>query len=565
MRKQNKNIIVILVLIFAGGYFVWDQIYLKRSLSYEDAVSKLSRLLKRVDWSEQYVQRRAKVTLGKKKDLEETLPDIQQFEVVVDPRVSEQEVVVEIFASTEKSGSGNDGWIVDVAKGFNTQSIQLSNGQKAKVRIRKIASGTGYQFIAYRKYLPDAFSPSNQLWIQMAAAHDIPMNVIRQSLVGNIAGVIMKTAVADQLRESYGQLNLKNLIDAVVQGNLAMGYTDPFASSTGLNFLISVLNIFAEGEEKNMLNPSVVSAFEGFQRGVPFISQTTLQMRESVQNDGSLEAFVMEYQTYIKVPELQSGYEFIPFGVRHDNPLYALGHLSKEKQEALEAFATFAEQSRYQQLARKYGFFPPLNYEASFEAPSGRTLIQAQELWKGKKDSGQPIAAIFLCDTSGSMGGSRIKALQGSLLSGSEFIDTNNAIGLVFFNNTSSVVLPIATFNLNQKATFRAAVEDMQAGGGTAMYDGLVVSLSLLVEEKRKNPNIKLRLFVLTDGETDLGLSFEQIRNVVEGLKIPIYTIGYEANLEVLKKLSSIVEAASLNADEGEIEYKIGSLLNAQM
>jgi Ca-activated chloride channel family protein len=97
------------------------------------------------------------------------------------------------------------------------------------------------------------------------------------------------------------------------------------------------------------------------------------------------------------------------------------------------------------------------------------------------------------------------------------------------------------------------------------MYDGIAVALSLLLKEKENNPQAKPMLFVLTDGETGQGLSFKTIRPVIEGIRIPIYTIGYDANLPVLREVSSIVEAASINADQGDVEYKIGSLLNAQM
>ncbi len=78
-------------------------------------------------------------------------------------------------------------------------------------------------------------------------------------------------------------------------------------------------------------------------------------------------------------------------------------------------------------------------------------------------------------------------------------------------------------------------------------------------------PNAKPILFVLTDGESNAGLELNKIRAVIKGLRIPIYSIGYEANIAVLRSLSSLVEAASINADEGNVEYKIGSLLNAQM
>ncbi len=551
----------IVVFYFAGG----ANLFQSGPLTYEKASERLAKLVKKVDWSENLVQRRAQIQLAAGQDMAQMLPDISRFPLMNQPQSGGSDVVVEIFASTEKSGSGTDGWMVEVADAFNAQDIRLKGGQRAKVVIRKIASGTAYEFIAFRKYMPDAFSPSSELWGQMAAAHSIRITPIRAKLVGNIAGVVMKKTVADQMRAKYGTLDVKNLIDAVVQGNLAMGYTDPFASSTGLNFLFTVLATFAGGNEQMMLDPSVVSAFESFQRGVPFVSQTTMQMRESVEKGGSLDAFVMEYQTFIKTQVLQSGYEFLPFGVRHDNPLYAVGDLSPEKMEALEQFATFAGQPKFQKSATDYGFNPPLDYASPFPVPSGAVLIQAQKLWKQKKDAGRPISAIFLCDVSGSMNGSRLNALRKSLLGGSEFIAPENSIGLVLFNHAVSVVLPIQPFNLSQKAAFHAAVEDMTAGGQTAMYSGIAVSLSMLLQEKQKNPNAKTTLFVLTDGETNNGLKFDDVRPVVQALGIPIYTIGYEANLPILQELSSIVEAASINADEGEVQYKIGALLNAQM
>ena len=565
--KKLFVFIVVLAVVGGAGALMYFQTQDRSGgvMSYEKAAARLAALKKKVQWSENLVQRRAQIQLAGAQDITQMLPDIERFPLMNQPQAAGNDVVVEIFASTEKSGSGTDGWMVEVAEAFNAANQRLKSGQRAFVTIRKIASGTAYEFIASRKYLPDAFSPSSNLWGQMAAAHNVNMTPIREKLLGNIAGIVMKKTVADQMKAAYGSLDVKNLIDAVVQGKLAMGYTDPFASSTGLNFLFTVLATFAGGNEQMMLDPSVVSAFENFQKGVPFVSQTTLQMRDSVEKGGALDAFVMEYQTFSKTQILQAGYEFVPFGVRHDNPLYGVGELRAEKLEALQMFAAFAEQAKFQQSAANYGFNPALDYASAFPAPSGAMLIQAQRLWKQKKDAGRPISAVFLCDVSGSMDGSRLNALKKSLLGGSEFIAPENSIGIVLFSNQVSVVLPIEKFTLAHKASFHAAVEDMTAGGQTAMYSGIVVSLSLLLDEKQKNPNAKTTLFVLTDGETNAGLELKDVRPAIQALGIPIYTIGYEANLPVLQELSSIVEAASMNADEGEVQYKIGSLLNAQM
>ena len=566
-KRKLAMYAVIAVIVLAFGLINYGDQLLPGidELTRDEAEAKLSKLMRNVDSREDYVRSRARVELGQKTDITETLPEIRKFRLVVNPSVSSNDVGVEIFVSTEKSGSGTDGWMVEVAEAFNAQNKRLASGRTAKIKIRKIASGTGYQFIASGKYRPQAFSPSNHLWIRMAEAHGVTMTPIRERIVGNIAGIVMKSGSAKELKASYGSLDVKNLIDAVVQGNLVMGYTNPFASSTGLNFLVTVLATFSDGDEDRMLSPEVVSAFEGFQRGVPFVALTTLQMRDSVATDGSLDAFVMEYQTFVKTQALRSGYEFIPFGIRHDNPLYAVGETTPDVREALEAFASFAEQGKFPGTARSYGFNPDLDYTPAFKSPKGDILVSAQRLWKEKKDAGRPIIAVFLCDVSGSMRGNRIQGVKQALLMGSEFITPGNAIGVVLFDTQVRVVLPIRDFDLNHKAGFYAAVQSMDAGGGTAMYDGVAVALAMLGEEQRKRPDAKSLLFVLTDGKTNEGMKFNEMRRVIKGMGIPVYTIGYEADLEELGRLSSLVEAASLNADQGEIRYKIGTLLNAQM
>jgi len=534
-------------------------------LDRDAAVRALQSQVDDIDWSEDFVGRRANIAPTGEVAVGTSLPPIDQFPLVVDPPASAGDVVVEIFVSTEKSGTGTDGWMVEVAEDFNAARQTLPDGRVVQVRIRKIASGTGYEFIASGRYTPDAFSPSHHLWIEMAAAQGVQMTPIRESLVGNIAGIVMKDEVADELRTQYATVDVAAVIDAVVQGRIVMGYTNPFASSTGLNFLVTVLATFGDGDEARMLAPDVASAFERFQEGVPFVALTTLQMRDSVEQSGSLDAFVMEYQTFVNTSSLKNGYEFIPFGIRHDNPLYGVGRLDQTKQDALELFAAFSEQNRYVERATDFGFNPTLAYEPAFEAPSGDTLVAAQKLWKEKKDAGRPVVAVFVADVSGSMEGARIHGVREALISGSEFINSENSVGLVLFSDQVRVVLPVRQFDLNQKAEFIAAVEDMDAAGGTAMYDAIAVGLNMLLKATNADSTVKPILFVLTDGETNEGLDFDSMSRIIQGVSIPIYTIGYEADVAELGRLSSLVEAASLDASAADVEYQIGLILNAQL
>jgi Ca-activated chloride channel family protein len=530
-------------------------------LTQDEALEKLDDLVDDTGWTTRPVSRRASVEPNSTAVLAEALPPIEDFPLVVD---SSSPDASEIFVSSEKAGEGTDGWMVEAAEAFNQSGQTTASGASAQVDIRKIASGIGYQFIASGAYLPQGYSPSNQLWIEMARAGGTTLEPVSEQLVPNVAGIVLKTETADRLREEYGDIDPATMIDAVIQGDLVMGYTDPFASSTGLNFLLTVLDAFNDGDEANLLSPDVVSAFEEFQRNVPFVALTTLQIRESVEDGGTLDAFVMEYQTYSQAESLQSGFEFIPFGVAHDNPLYSVGDVSADQVETLELFAQFAAGETYASKASQYGFAPP-EYEPTVAVPSGETLIAAQQIWKEKKDGGRPVVAVFVADVSGSMDGSRIAALQEALFTGADFITPETSVGLVTFSDEVTEVVPVAPFGLNQKAAFVAAVEDLETGGGTAMYDGVLVGLKQLLEAAESIPDAKPILVVLTDGDTTDGLTFSKASAVIEGLSIPVYTVGFEANIDELATLSSLVEAASLNAEEDDIAYKLGALFNAQL
>jgi len=522
------------------------------------ASERLDELADEIGWVDDPVDRSASIPPPTGADLSATLPPLEEFPIVVQGDRN----AAEIWASTEKSGEDTDGWMTEVAQAFNDSGALLADGSPATISLRSIASGTAYQFIARGDELPAGYSPSNRLWIEMAGEFET-MAEVRPITVENVAGIVMKEETLAELTATYGELTPETLVEAVIAGDLVMGYTDPFVSSTGLNFLVTVLNSIADGDEAQLISDDVASVFEQFQRQVPFVALTTLQLRDSVESDtGTLDAFVMEWQTFTNTDSLQSGFEFIPFGVRHDNPLYTVGSPTPAKAEIVELFARFAEQPEFEELAVDYGFDPP-EYTSTVEAPSGSTLIQAQKVWKDKKDGGRPVATVFVVDVSGSMEGTRIQAVQQAMLSAREFVKPETEVGVVEFNDITAKRLEVAEFDLNQQGRYAAIAEDLSPGGGTAMYDGIVLGLKMLDDLRRSDPELKTLLVVLTDGETTDGLQFEDVEEVIEGLRIPIYTVGFEADLEELNRVSSLVEAASIDASEEDVEFKIAALFNA--
>ena len=87
----------------------------------------------------------------------------------------------------------------------------------------------------------------------------------------------------------------------------------------------------------------------------------------------------------------------------------------------------------------------------------------------------------------------------------------------------------------------------------------------MLKNEMKKNPNVRPLIFVLTDGETNHGNSLKDVKGIIKAYKIPIYTIGYNANIKALESISNINEAANINADSDDVIYKIRNLFNVQL
>ena len=562
-EKKKGNIIgmlivmaiIILGVIYGGITLTKNWGKSKETISKENATGKLKKICKDININE-VEPRKAPIDLGIK-DVKDTIPNIDKYPAKVE---NTTDSYIEIFSTGEKAGNGKDGWLIDVANNFNESKFEI-NGKIISVKVREIASGLGMDYIISEKYLPDAYSPSNELWGEMIKANGKTIELCDDRMVGNVAGILISKEKYDELIKKYGAINLKNITQAVANGEINMGYTNPFASATGLNFLVSTLATF---DSSNPLSEKAIDGFNEFQNNIPLIAYTTLQLRNSAES-GILDGFIMEYQTYINSPELKTDYIFTPFGYRHDSPLYSVGNLSNEKKEILNKFIEFYKQDKYQELAVKDGFNALEDYKCEIENLDGNTILQAQKLWKENKNGDKPIVAVFVADVSGSMEGEPLNELKKSLLNGSRYIGEENSIGLVTYSNDVNINLPIEKFDLNQRSLFTGAVQDMDASGGTATFDAIAVAVQMLLDEKEKNPDAKLMLFVLSDGETNIGHSLDDLREILESVKIPVHTIGYNANIEALENISRVNEATSINADSDDVIYKLGSLFNAEM
>ena len=562
-RKNSKGIIavvagiVVVSVVVFGAFILARNVFVPKNVrTVEDATSSLSRMVDRIAPTTATPVKSSIEYSDQSDTTADELPELDNNKVTAEATT---DLYAEIWCSPEKAGTGTDGWMRELAEQFNTAGYEV-DGKPVSVRIRNVSSGLGNDYITTGKATPDGYTPSNSLWIDMLSAKGIACEYVRERTVGNVAGFLLDNDNYDKLVEDYGQADLKAVTEAVGKGELTMGYTNPFTSSTGLNFLVSTLQRY---DRKDPLSDTAVEGFRQFQTNVPFVAMTTVQMRDAAER-GSLDGFVLEYQLYANDSTLLKQYKFVPFGYRHDNPLVSLPGVSDQKRQILELFATYCDENGAQ-LAERYGFNGMDSYKSENPEIDGNTLLAAQKLYKDNKDNGKPVIAVFVADISGSMDGEPLRALQQSLVNSMRYINDENYVGLVSYSDYVTIELPISQFDLNQQAYFKGAVEGLRAGGGTATFDGIAVAAQMVQEALTEHPDAKPLIFVLSDGETNAGYDLADVEGILKALRIPVYTIGYNANIDALKKISSINEAASIDASTDDVVYQLKNLFNANM
>ena len=476
-------------------------------------------------------------------DLYDELPEIDKYPLSVE---GSGDVDIEIFTSGEKAGKDNDSWLIDVASSFNSSDVKTSDGKTVSMSVRSVPSGTAADYIISGKYLPDLYTPSNTLFGEYVISNNGSLELYADRLVGNTAGILVK--------KDSGYTTADEVIKAVQDNKITMGYTNPQTSATGLNLLLTLLR----GGDDN---------FTKFNANIPYVAYTTQQMRDSASN-GTLDAMLSEYQAYINDNNLTSMYDFIAFGVRHDNPVYICNKSGKTaaELEGVKLVVDYCKSDEMQKIAAQKGFNANDDY-TSAEEFSGAQVTQGLKTYKKTKDNGKDIIAVFVADCSGSMDGDPMNQLKNSLTNGAQYINDNNYVGLVSYSNSVTIEVPIAQFDLNQRSYFQGAVNNLIASGGTASYDAVVVAVKMITEAKAQHPDAKCMLFLLSDGYANNGYSMDEITSALRTSGIPVYTIGYgdDADTGELARLSGINEAASINADSDDIIYKIKSLFNSQL
>ncbi|MFK8182536.1 MAG: VWA domain-containing protein [Phormidesmis sp.] len=498
-------------------------------------------------------------------------------------------VYVEVYSSAEKANAArkDERWLVDVAEAFNKQQQRLPSGEVIQIGVRNIPSGLGEQIIAAGAGKPAGYTPAHALWPELLKADGIPNETISEGLVTSHAIFALRPEVYAQL-EQNGEVTFDQLMDAILSGKIdKIGYSNPYIASSALNFLYTSLwrsaghspngkpNSATDSKALTLTelnSPEVGSLFNAFQQQVTLTTPTYLDLKQIWLRDSkAFDAIVMAHQSFVGLTQ-QRGFDqfkYVPFGVPESSPLVTFDWTTPAEKTALQRFADFATSEEMQQLAAQQGYertdylqkgdFPPL--------PSGEVLQAAQAFWKQRKDGGRTVYMEMVIDTSGSMNDhNRLTAVQTALRSASRHINPGNQVGLVTFSDRPTIRIPLAPYTeLEQKRLF-TAIEQLQADGGTALYDGLAVGLAELMEKQALDPEGQFYLLLLTDGKRNRGLHLKKLESVIKESGVRVYPIAYgDVNQSQLEAIAALRETPVYQGTPEKVELLLKDLFQTNL
>jgi Ca-activated chloride channel family protein len=191
----------------------------------------------------------------------------------------------------------------------------------------------------------------------------------------------------------------------------------------------------------------------------------------------------------------------------------------------------------------------PLQPLTVLEVPEAPVISAIQESWSFVKKQ----ADIWLViDVSGSMHGEKLDNARQAAINFIEQTESNNRVGLITFNSSPRVIVPLDNVESNAEE-LRNAITRLQADGDTALFEAIVQS----VDNMSGGEDDRIRaIVVLSDGEDTVGgrTLQETVDRILEeaGSQNPVIVIpiAYGSDADIAT-LNAIARAANTRVQPG--------------
>jgi Ca-activated chloride channel family protein len=197
--------------------------------------------------------------------------------------------------------------------------------------------------------------------------------------------------------------------------------------------------------------------------------------------------------------------------------------------------------------------------------PSGTTLTAEVDVQPGEKDTAVERHIALCIDTSGSMGGAKIERARDGASWIFGLLEPDDFVTVIAFDSDAEVALQPTRWREIDREVAMQCVEQLGAGGGTDMYEGLVRSKEALesIGYRAEAGNPVRRLLLLSDGKDKSHdpPDFERLAGEVDetGIRIESAGIGSDYNEETIRRLGTTARGKWTHLDSpGDIEDFFG-------
>jgi Ca-activated chloride channel homolog len=196
-------------------------------------------------------------------------------------------------------------------------------------------------------------------------------------------------------------------------------------------------------------------------------------------------------------------------------------------------------------FSAEFGVDPKAAYD-SYRSPSPEVVEAMLKSWQDVAK--KPSLVVIVVDSSGSMEGDKLPAVQNTLKAYIDSLGPKDQIALIDFDND---IRPPVLADSSPEGRDRGLqfISGLQANGGTRLYDSTLAAQQWLQQNLR--PDAINAVLILTDGEdsgsaTRLDMLTQQLKSsgFSSDQRIAFFTIGYgqegEFNPQVLEQIAAL-------------------------
>jgi Ca-activated chloride channel homolog len=445
--------------------------------------------------------------------------------------------------SDTSAGSGSAAADLRILAGSELKELEpdiLSAARSAGVSVKLSYSGTLEMVDRVNGGAPvDAILPPNGAYPSLALTRKA---IAKEKLFYSRVALGVKESKAHALGWDGATPNWSDITQAVKAGKFVYAMTNPTSSNTGMSALFAVAASNAQKTEDLAASEVDRAALKDFLSGQKLTAGSSGWLADAyIREQEHLDGLINYEAVLLRLNERPELRERLTLIYPRDGVIsadYPLMLLDSGKRAAYDRLVAALKSPNFQSSVLQRAYLRPSDPTAQSSPrlssdtvvelafPNNLDVIDAV-LASYQAELRRPATSIYLLDVSGSMRGERITAVKKALELLTGVAAQGSAARYARFQNREHVMLiPFATepwsavrYNFesdNDKARteeqLRSYLGGLTAGGGTAIYSALAQAYDLAYQEQARYPGRLVTVVLLTDGQNNHGLPYEEFR-----------------------------------------------------